>query len=98
MIPTFEEFLNSYFENKNMVLLPPGYYADRITQSSIYNNDSDDVTLVKDAIQLLRLQKDDIIQKRKKIQFIFFNKVNNVPLTIYTPDMMYKYIKKINYD
>lgn len=71
MIPTFEEFLNSYYEKNNMVLLPFGYYADRITQSSI-DNDSDDVKLVKDAIELLRLQKGEIIQKRKKIDTIRF--------------------------
>lgn len=72
MIPTFEEFLNSYYEKNNMVLLPFGYYADRITQSSIDNNDSDDVELVKNAIHILETVKMDIIKKRKKIDNIRF--------------------------
>lgn len=36
--------------------------------------------------------------EKDKVQFIFFNKVDNIPLTVYTPHMMYKYIKKIKYE
>lgn len=62
MIPTFEEFLNSYYEKNNMLLS----YKDFV------NPDPDDVKLIKEAMRLLKYQKDEIIEKRKKIDNMRF--------------------------